>query len=49
MKHKILVARPIFEEVLTHLRQHFDVTDNQADVPWTWPVGCRPCLSTMVR
>jgi len=35
MKHKILVARPIFEEVLIHLRQHFDVTDNQADVPWS--------------
>jgi gluconate 2-dehydrogenase len=32
MKQKIVVARPIFEEVLTQLRQHFDVTDNQADV-----------------
>ena len=35
MKHKIIVARPIFEEVLTHLRQHFEVTDNQADKAWT--------------
>jgi gluconate 2-dehydrogenase len=32
MKQKIVVARPIFEEVLVKLRQHFDVTDNQADV-----------------
>lgn len=31
MTHKIIVARPIFEEVLDKLRQHFDVTDNQAD------------------
>jgi gluconate 2-dehydrogenase len=35
MKQKILVARPIFDEVLLHLRKHFDVTDNQADVMWT--------------
>ncbi len=35
MKQKIIVARPIFEEVLAHLRQHFEVTDNQADTPWT--------------
>mgnify|MGYP006267391837 CR=1 FL=1 len=35
MKSKILVARPIFEETLTRLRVHFEVTDNQADVPWT--------------
>jgi glyoxylate/hydroxypyruvate/2-ketogluconate reductase len=35
MKPKIIVARPIFEEVLTRLREHFDVTDNQADKPWT--------------
>jgi gluconate 2-dehydrogenase len=35
MKSKIIVARPIFEETLVHLRQHFDVTDNQADVAWT--------------
>ena len=32
MKPKIIVARPIFDEVLDKLRQHFDVTDNQADV-----------------
>ena len=35
MKPKIIIARPIFEETLAHLREHFDVTDNQADVPWT--------------
>ena len=35
MKPKILVARPIFEETLARLRAHFEVTDNQADVPWT--------------
>jgi len=35
MKPKIIVARPIFEEVLTRLRAHFDVTDNQADTAWT--------------
>ena len=35
MKPSILVARPIFEETLQRLRVHFDVTDNQADVPWT--------------
>jgi gluconate 2-dehydrogenase len=35
MKPSILVARPIFEETLQRLRTHFEVTDNQADVPWT--------------
>ena len=35
MKPKIIVARPIFEETLIRLREHFDVTDNQADAPWT--------------
>jgi gluconate 2-dehydrogenase len=35
MKPKIIVPRPIFEEVLVRLREHFEVTDNQADVPWT--------------
>ena len=33
MKKKIIVARPIFDEVLVKLRQHFEVSDNQADVP----------------
>ena len=37
MKPKIIIARPIFEEVLTRLREHFDVTDNQADKAWTQP------------
>jgi gluconate 2-dehydrogenase len=35
MKPKIIIARPIFEETLARLREHFDVTDNQADVAWT--------------
>jgi gluconate 2-dehydrogenase len=35
MKPKIIVARPIFEETLIRLREHFDITDNQADAPWT--------------
>ena len=35
MKPKIIVARPIFDDVLARLREHFDVTDNQADTPWT--------------
>jgi gluconate 2-dehydrogenase len=32
MKPKILVAREVFPEVLEHLRRHFEVEDNQADV-----------------
>jgi len=35
MKPKIIVARPVFDSVLQRLSQHFDVTDNQADHPWT--------------
>jgi gluconate 2-dehydrogenase len=35
MKPKIIVARPIFEETLTRLRAHFEVTDNQSDHAWT--------------
>ena len=31
MKLKVFVGRPVFEEVLDSLRQHFEVTDNQAD------------------
>jgi len=31
MKPKILVAREVFPEVLEHLRQHFEVDDNQVD------------------
>jgi gluconate 2-dehydrogenase len=33
MKPKILVTREVFDDVLDYLRQHFDVTDNQADTP----------------
>jgi lactate dehydrogenase-like 2-hydroxyacid dehydrogenase len=35
MKLKVFVGRPVFEEVLDSLRQHFEVTDNQADVLFT--------------
>lgn len=35
MKPKVLVARPIFPEVLELLSQHFEVRSNQDDVPWT--------------
>jgi gluconate 2-dehydrogenase len=35
MKPCVFVARPVFEEVLDSLRQHFEVTDNQADVLFT--------------
>jgi len=31
MKLKVFVGRPVFEAVLDSLRQHFEVTDNQAD------------------
>jgi glyoxylate/hydroxypyruvate/2-ketogluconate reductase len=33
MKPKILVTREVFDDVLDYLRQHFEVTDNQADAP----------------
>jgi glyoxylate/hydroxypyruvate/2-ketogluconate reductase len=33
MKHKVIVTREIFDDVLEYLRQHFDVTDNQSDTP----------------
>jgi gluconate 2-dehydrogenase len=33
MRPKILVTREVFDDVLDYLRQHFDVTDNQADAP----------------
>ena len=31
MKQKIAVTREVFQEVLDHLAEHFDVTHNQAD------------------
>ena len=34
-KPRILIARTVFPEVVARLQQHFDVTDNQADVAWT--------------
>jgi gluconate 2-dehydrogenase len=33
MKPKVLVTREIFEDVLEYMREHFEVTDNQADTP----------------
>jgi lactate dehydrogenase-like 2-hydroxyacid dehydrogenase len=33
MKPRILVTREIFDDVLDYLRQHFEVTENQADTP----------------
>jgi gluconate 2-dehydrogenase len=33
MKPNVLVTREIFDDVLDYLRQHFEVTDNQADTP----------------
>jgi gluconate 2-dehydrogenase len=35
MKHKILVARAIFPEVIARLEQHFEVEANQNDETWT--------------
>ena len=35
MKPSVFVAIPMFEAVLDHLRQHFDVVDNQADELFT--------------
>ena len=34
-KPRILIARTVFPEVVNRLRQHFEVTDNQADVAWS--------------
>ena len=34
-KPRILIARTVFPEVVARLQQHFDVTDNQADVAWS--------------
>ncbi len=35
IKPRILIARTVFPEVVERLRQHFEVTDNQADVAWS--------------
>jgi gluconate 2-dehydrogenase len=35
MKPNILVACPIFDDVLAGLREHFEVTDNQSGESWT--------------
>ncbi|MDB5882510.1 MAG: tkrA [Ramlibacter sp.] len=34
-KHKILVARAVFPEIIALLEQHFEVEHNQADEPWS--------------
>ena len=34
-KPRILVARPVFPEILARLEQHFEVTHNQADEDWS--------------
>ncbi len=34
-KHKILVARAVFPEVIARLEQHFEVEHNQADQAWS--------------
>ena len=33
---KLQVAKPIFPEVLERLKSHFEVIDNQSNVPWTF-------------
>ena len=35
MKKKVLVTREVFDETLEYLGQHFDVTSNQANVPYS--------------
>jgi gluconate 2-dehydrogenase len=35
MKPKVLVTREVFDDVLDHLAQHFDVESNQSDKPLT--------------
>jgi gluconate 2-dehydrogenase len=35
MKARIVVARPIFPQVLERLAQHFELQANQDDAPWT--------------
>ncbi|MDI9330841.1 MAG: D-glycerate dehydrogenase [Alphaproteobacteria bacterium] len=46
MKPRILVARPIFPEILDLLVSHFDVLSNQPDSVWTpesWKQGLSQC------
>lgn len=44
MKPNVVVARPIFPEVLEKLSRHFAVRSNQDDVPWT-PESWKAALS----
>lgn len=34
-KPKVVIARPIFPEVITQLETHFELTTNQEDEPWS--------------
>ena len=49
---KLLVAKPIFPQVLERLKAHFQVIDNQANVPWTFETwtqalsGCDAAITT---
>ena len=50
MKPTIIIARPIFEETLARLREHFEVTDNQADASWTpdvWAEHLQPFVGAL--
>jgi len=35
MKPKVLITRKIFDEVIAFIKQHFEVEDNQSDVPFS--------------
>ena len=36
-KHKVLVARAVFPDIIARLEQHFEVEHNQADTLWSKP------------
>jgi len=47
---KLLVAKPIFPQVLERLRSHFQVIDNQANEPWTfesWTKALSECDASL--
>lgn len=50
MKTRILVARPIFPEVLERLAGHFELRSNQDDMPWTpesWIAALSSCQGAL--
>ena len=50
MKTRILVARPIFPEVIERLSLHFEVQSNQDDNPWTpasWTKALSDCQGAL--